>query len=114
MTDITELFKIQIDVQVVLALLLFGAMIKHLKMFEKVSNDLIPVLCYCVAFIIEIFQAWPIKPDNFLNVIIVSLVSACTAVGLHKTGKNIFVNGSFIESITKFFGSDDNMDNKNS
>ena len=114
MTDITELFKIQIDVQVVLALLLFGAMIKHLKMFEKVSNDLIPVLCYCVAFIIEIFQAWPIKPDNILNTMIVALVSACTAVGLHKAGKNIFVNGTFIESITKTFDPNDDTNNKNS
>ena len=92
---------IQVNTQLIVLLLLLGAAVKHLKVFEKINNDLIPIMCYVVAIIVEFASCYPVKPSDIINILIIAFASATSAIGIHQTGKNIFVNGVFTNMIVK-------------
>lgn len=96
-------FNVPISVETVLILLLVGAAIKHLKMFENVNNRAIPVLLFGVGILITVLDQWPITLVNIISIIITALSSSLLAVGIHSSGKNIFVNGQFIDLFMKSF-----------
>ena len=98
---IFETFSVALSIETIIILLLVGAAIKHLKLFDKISNDLIPVALFVLSFIITIFTSWPLTHDNILNVIMISLASAIVAVGIHSSGKNVFANGQFVNLFMK-------------
>lgn len=74
-----------IDIAIIIALMGVGFCIKHLKFFEKISNDLIPPVLIVASLLLTFMQ-------NGINVqaVITSIVSSATAIGLHQQGKNIF------------------------
>lgn len=95
--------EVSIDVRIILVLLLVGAAFKHLKVFEKIYNDIIPVILMVVGIALGAFLYWPITQENIITVVIISLASTMAAIGLHSSGKNIFVNGAFSKAIEHFF-----------
>ena len=74
-----------IDIAVIIALMGVGYCIKHLKFFEKISNDLIPPVLIVASLLFTFMQ----NGINF-QAVITSVVSAATAIGFHQGGKNIF------------------------
>lgn len=74
-----------VDVAIIIALMGIGFCIKHLRFFEKISNDLIPPTLIVSSLVLTFMQ-------NGINIqaVITAVVSAATAIGLHQQGKNIF------------------------
>lgn len=87
--------SIPVDLQVVILLLLIGAALKHLGVFEKVVNNYIPAILIVIGVIIELVTHSKGLPDTLVENLITGLASAMAAVGLHSSGKNIFANGVF-------------------
>lgn len=106
---------IAMSIPIVVLLMLVGAAIKHLKFMDKVSNSVIPPVLIVIGVAAAIFVNWPLTHDNLLSTLIEGLASACTAIGLHQAGKNIFVNGVFVNAFSnKYLGSSDtSTDNDN-
>lgn len=87
--------SIPVDLQVVILLLLIGAALKHLGVFEKVVNNYIPAILIVIGVVIELVTHSKGLPDTLVENLITGLASAMAAVGLHSSGKNIFANGVF-------------------
>ena len=87
--------SIPVDLQVVILLLLIGAALKHLGLFEKIVNNYIPVILIIIGVAIELITHSKGLPDTLVDNLITGLASAMAAVGLHSSGKNIFANGIF-------------------
>ena len=87
--------SIPVDLQVVILLLLIGAALKHLGVFEKVVNNYIPAILIVIGVVIELATHSKGLPDTLVENLITGLASAMAAVGLHSSGKNIFANGVF-------------------
>lgn len=87
--------SIPVDLQVVILLLLIGAALKHLGLFEKIVNNYIPVILIIISVAIELITHSKGLPDTLVENLITGLASAMAAVGLHSSGKNIFANGIF-------------------
>ena len=87
--------SIPVDLQVVILLLLIGAALKHLGLFEKIVNNYIPVILIIIGVAIELITHSKGLPDTLVENLITGLASAMAAVGLHSSGKNIFANGIF-------------------
>ena len=87
--------NIPVDLQVVILLLLIGAALKHLGVFEKVVNNYIPAILIVIGVVIELATHSKGLPDTLVENLITGLASAMAAVGLHSSGKNIFANGVF-------------------
>lgn len=87
--------SIPVDLQVVILLLLIGAALKHLGVFEKIVNNYIPVILIIIGVAIELITHSKGLPDTLVDNLITGLASAMAAVGLHSSGKNIFANGIF-------------------
>lgn len=87
--------SIPVDLQVVILLLLIGAALKHLGVFEKVVNNYIPAILVVIGVVIELATHSKGLPDTLVENLITGLASAMAAVGLHSSGKNIFANGVF-------------------
>lgn len=87
--------SIPVDLQVVILLLLIGAALKHLGVFEKIVNNYIPVILIIIGISIELITHSKGLPDTLVDNLITGLASAMAAVGLHSSGKNIFANGIF-------------------
>lgn len=87
--------SIPVDLQVVILLLLIGAALKHLGVFEKIANNYIPVILIIIGVAIELITHSKGLPDTLVENLITGLASAMAAVGLHSSGKNIFANGIF-------------------
>ncbi len=87
--------EVSVSIQLVVLLLLIGACVKHVSVLDKIDNSLIPPLLIVIALVVEIITDYPITGKNIVSVLITALASASVAIGLHQTGKNIFVNGVF-------------------
>lgn len=87
--------SIPVDLQVVILLLLIGAALKHLGLFEKIVNNYIPAILIVIGVAIELITHSKGLPDTLVDNLITGLASAMAAVGLHSSGKNIFANGIF-------------------
>lgn len=110
---------IAMSIPIIILLMLIGAAIKHMNILSKVANSLIPPILIVIGLIIAIIINWPLSQDNFVNVLIEGLASACIAIGLHQAGKNIFINGAIVNAFSnKYLGdssettTEENTDNK--
>ena len=102
--------SIPVDLQVVILLLLIGAALKHLGLFEKIVNNYIPVILIIIGVAIELITHSKGLPDTLVENLITGLASAMAAVGLHSSGKNIFANDDQQEELLKN-NIDENGDN---
>ena len=72
-----------------------------LKLLEKVSNDLIPVILIVISIIVTLAEDGA-STQSFIT----AIVSAAVAIGLHQSGKNIFTV-SIVPSIVNKLGKDE-------
>lgn len=99
MSQLVEEAFANVNVSVVLALMAFGFIVKHVKFLENVNNNIIPpCLLLCSVTAMTVMDGFTVES------IISGIVNAAVAVGLHQQGKNIFTV-TVIPSISKFFDS---------
>ena len=81
-------FSSFIDVKIAILLWCLGWCIKHakLKFFKNIPNESIPIMLFGVGIIATCLEAG----DVSLNAIIMGIITAGFAVGIHSSGKNIF------------------------
>ena len=80
-----------------LAVLLWaiGILVKHLKIFKKVSNNYIPLILAIVGIVLNLIM----NGVNF-NSALAGFVTAMVCVGVHKSGQETFgVNGLDLSSV---------------
>ena len=75
-----------VNIGIVVALMALGFVIKHFKFLEKFSNEFIPPVLLLVSFVFTFI-------DNGISTVsaITAIVTAAVAIGLHQSGKNIFM-----------------------
>lgn len=99
--------NVPISFEIVILLLLIGAAIKNLEVFQKVVNNYIPVILIVIGVAVALLTDVNGLPANLVDDLIKGLASAILAVGIHSSGKNIFVNGVFVNFFVKQnFGED--------
>ena len=78
-----------IDVKIAVLLWCLGWAIKHvtkIKLFKNIPNDAIPVILFGIGIVGTCIETG----DVSLNGIIMGVITAGFAVGIHSSGKNIF------------------------
>jgi hypothetical protein len=81
--DITTMLNLNL----IFGLLAIGFLIKHLKWFNKLPNDFIPVILLVVSLGVSVLNADGSTPGAYANAFISGLLSASVAIGLHQQGK---------------------------
>ena len=104
-----ENFNVPISIETVVILLLIGAAIKHLDMFESIDNKFIPPILFAFGVIFTVITQWPVNVANLVHVVIVALASSLLAVGIHSSGKNMFANGRFVELFLQSYSGDNTV-----
>ena len=81
-------FSSFIDVKIAILLWCVGYAIKHLKFkfFKNIPNDSIPIMLFGIGIVGSCIEAG----DVSMNAIIIGIITAGFAVGIHSSGKNIF------------------------
>lgn len=81
-------FSSFIDVKIAILLWCLGYVIKHskLKIFKNIPNDAIPIILFGIGVVGACIDVG----DVSLNGIIIGVITAAFAVGVHSSGKNIF------------------------
>ena len=81
-------FSSLIDVRIAIILWILGWLLKHSKIsyIKSLPNDAIPIILGAVGIIISCFSAG----DVTMNSLLIGLISAVFAIGIHSSGKNIF------------------------
>ena len=95
-----EIINESVNMYIVIILLLIGAMIKHLKIFNNIQNGLIVAILPVIGIVLSIIVGYPITQDNVLPIITTGIVSAFVAIGVHQTGKGFANNFGIPEVIT--------------
>jgi hypothetical protein len=78
-----------IDVKIAILLWCLGWAIKHIgkiKLFKNIPNDAIPIILFGIGIVGTCIETG----DVSLNGIIMGVITAGFAVGIHSSGKNIF------------------------
>lgn len=96
-----ENFNVPVSMEIIIILLLIGALIKHL--LTKVNNKFIPIILFAIGVLLTIADQWPITLNNLLTTITTALATTLIAVGAHSSGKNFFANGQFLDLFLSTF-----------
>lgn len=82
-------FSAFIDIKIAILLWALGYAIKHgnkFKIIKNIPNDAIPILLFGVGIITACIEAG----DVSINAVIIGIITAGFAIGIHSSGKNIF------------------------
>ena len=79
----------QINVELVIVLMAIGAIIKHVKKLEKVNNNLIPVILFCLSVVFCVACLDTYTTDTIIHALASAFCNATAAVYCHQTGKGI-------------------------
>ena len=81
-------FSSLIDVRIAIILWILGWLLKHSKnsYIKSLPNDAIPIILGAAGIIISCFTVG----DVTMNSLLIGLISAVFAIGVHSSGKNIF------------------------
>lgn len=96
-----ENFNVPVSMEIIIILLLIGALIKHL--LTKIDNKFIPAILFLIGVALTIADQWPITLDNLITTITTALATTLIAVGAHSSGKNFFANGQFLNLFLSTF-----------
>ena len=77
-----------VNVSLIVGLLAVGALIKHLKIAENISNKLIPIILTVLAVAFCISMGDNSTVSDVANNILSGIINAASAVGTHQLGKN--------------------------
>jgi len=80
-----------INSALIIGLLGVGALIKHLKVAESISNRLIPAILAILAILFCVSCGDNSSAASVANNILSGIINAASAVGTHQLGKNIFL-----------------------
>jgi len=75
-----------VDFKVAIILWVLGAGIKHLKVLDKVANELIPPILMFAGVALSIFVAGTFNID----ILITGVCTGAFAIGTHKSGQELF------------------------
>ena len=74
-----------VNIEFVVLLMAVGLVIKHFPALDKVENNLIPPVLLVLSVIASFIE------NGFtIHAVVIAVVSASVAIGLHQQGKNIF------------------------
>lgn len=99
--NIDQIFQVaanSVNVQLVIVLLVIGAVLKHL--ISKLDNSIIPIILVCGGIVISLIINYKGLPDNWFDSVVVGCVSAAAAIGLHSTGKSVYELLGFKNALT--------------
>lgn len=81
-------FGVTISIVVIIFLLAIGYCIKHIKAFDKVSNNLIPIILVVLGAITTLLTKT--ADTSVVMALMNGIINAAVAIAIHQSGKNIF------------------------
>lgn len=81
-------FGVTISIVVIIFLLAIGYCIKHIKVFDKVSNNLIPIVLVVLGAITTLLTKT--ADTSVVMALMNGIINAAIAIAIHQSGKNIF------------------------
>lgn len=81
-------FGVTISIVVIIFLLAIGYCIKHIKVFDKVSNNLIPIVLVILGAITTLLTKT--ADTSVVMALMNGIINAAIAIAIHQSGKNIF------------------------
>lgn len=81
-------FGVTISIVVIIFLLAIGYCIKHIKVFDKVSNNLIPIILVVLGAITTLLTKT--ADTSVVMALMNGIINAAIAIAIHQSGKNIF------------------------
>lgn len=98
--QVTDVLVQNVDISIVIICLVIGGILKHLV--TKFNNDWIPIaLIVCgiaISFGISALKGFT---DDPIHIVIVGIASAAAAVGVHQSGKIIYLHSKNSGSVDK-------------
>lgn len=81
-------FSSMIDVRIAIILWIIGWLLKHSKIsfVKNLPNDAIPIILLATGTLISCF----LVGDVTMNSVLIGVITAVFAIGIHSSGKNIF------------------------
>lgn len=81
-------FGVTISIVVIIFLLAIGYCIKHIKTFDKISNNLIPIVLVILGAITTLLTKT--ADTSVVMALMNGIINAAIAIAIHQSGKNIF------------------------
>ena len=94
-TDITiskvyDLLGQNINLGIVILCLVIGFLLKHT--ISRLNNNWIPVILLVFGIIFAVVLDFANLKDNAMQILITGIASGAMAIGIHQSGKTIFIN----------------------
>ena len=88
--QVYEILNQNINIGVVILCLAIGFILKHV--ITGINNNWIPVILLVLGIIFAVIFDFSNIKTNTLNILITGIASGGIAIGIHQTGKTLFIN----------------------